>query len=88
MNKNISISWVSSYNRLTQTACLYFKENPEGFIWCIPNASLGVNEWQSLFMGVLSLATSGHLAPAPLNQTNTKLEMPEHDNTNYTLQLV
>lgn len=41
-----------------------------------------------LFMGVLSLATSGHLPPAPLNQTNTKPEMPEPDNTNYTLQLV
>lgn len=28
------------------------------------------------------------LAPGPLNQTNTKLEMPEHDSKNYTLQLV
>lgn len=45
-------------------------------------------EWYSLFMGVSSLATSGHLPPAPLNQTNTKLELPEPDNTNYILQLL
>lgn len=46
------------------------------------------SEWCSLFMGVSSPATSGHLPPAPLKQTNTKLEMPEPDNTNYILQLL
>lgn len=45
-------------------------------------------EWHCLFMGVSPLATSGHLPPAPLNQTNTKLEMPEPDNTNYILQVL
>lgn len=46
------------------------------------------SKWHSLFMGVSSLATSGHLPLPPLHQTNTKLEMPEPDNTNYILQLL
>lgn len=51
------------------------------------NATLG-GEWKvQPVYGVSSLATSGHLPPAPLNQTNTKPEMPESDNTNYTLQI-
>lgn len=43
---------------------------------------------QPVYKGVSSLVTSGHLPPAPLNQTNTNPEMPESDNTNYTLQLL
>lgn len=43
---------------------------------------------QPVYEGVSSLVTSGHLPPAPLNQTNTNPEMPESDNTNYTLQLL
>ncbi len=71
------------------TVCPYItvKQNWADFLCNVYNAALGEREWYSLFMGVLSLATSGHLPPAPLNQTNAKLEMPELDNTNYKLQL-
>lgn len=39
-------------------------------------------------MGESSHATSGHLPPAPLKQTNTKLETAEHDSQIYTSQLL
>lgn len=37
-------------------------------------------------MGESSLAASCHLPPAPLTQTNTKLETAEHDSQIYTAQ--
>lgn len=72
------------------TLCPYIpiREYWVDFRWCMFNATWERSEWYSLFMGVSSLATSGHLPPAPLKQTNTKLETPEPDNTNYTLQLL
>lgn len=39
-------------------------------------------------MGESSVAASRHLAPAPLTQTNTKLEAAEHDSQIYTSQLL
>lgn len=41
-----------------------------------------------MFMGESSLAASCHLPPAPLTQTNTKLERAEHKSEIYTSQLL